>query len=182
MKVIGVVGFPASGKGEFAEIAAAQGIPVIVMGDVIRRAVEKAGMTPTDENMGAMASTLRREHGLDAIARLCIPMISEQSAPIVLVDGIRGDAEVRVFRASFSGFILVAINAPFETRLARLRSRGRPDDTVTAVSLRNRDERERGWGLGAALNEADVQLTNKGDLAAFKKSVKELLKRIGGGA
>ena len=30
MKVIGVVGLPASGKGEFSKIAAARGIPVAV--------------------------------------------------------------------------------------------------------------------------------------------------------
>ena len=32
MKVIGVVGLPASGKGEFSRIAAGLGIPVVVMG------------------------------------------------------------------------------------------------------------------------------------------------------
>ncbi|HMK16072.1 MAG TPA: dephospho-CoA kinase, partial [Methanomicrobiales archaeon] len=37
MRVIGVVGYPASGKGEFSRIAAAAGIPVVVMGDVVRR-------------------------------------------------------------------------------------------------------------------------------------------------
>ena len=35
MKVIGVVGMPASGKGEFSRIAQGMGIPVIVMGDMI---------------------------------------------------------------------------------------------------------------------------------------------------
>ena len=44
MKVIGVVGLPASGKGEFSKIAAGMGIPVIVMGDMIRKAVSEAGL------------------------------------------------------------------------------------------------------------------------------------------
>ena len=73
MKVLGVVGLPASGKGEFSKIAAGMGIPVIVMGDMIRKAVKAAGLEPTDTNFGLTASRLRAEGGMDAIARLCIP-------------------------------------------------------------------------------------------------------------
>ena len=63
MKVIGVVGLPASGKGEFSKIAAGMGIPVIVMGDMIRRAVSEAGLEPNDTNFGATANRLRAEKG-----------------------------------------------------------------------------------------------------------------------
>jgi len=94
MKVIGVVGLPASGKGEFSKIAAAMGIPVVVMGDVIRNAVKEEGIDPSDVNLGAMANRLRAERGMDAIAYLCVPEIQRQNAPLVLIDGIRGDAEV----------------------------------------------------------------------------------------
>ena len=93
MKVIGVVGLPASGKGEFSKIASAMGIPVIVMGDVIRNTVKNAGLEPTDANLGAIANKFRAERGMDAIAHLCIAAIEEQHAPLVVVDGIRGDAE-----------------------------------------------------------------------------------------
>ncbi len=96
LKVIGVVGLPASGKGEFSKIAAEMGIPVIVMGDMIRTAVPKRGLEPNDTNFGATANRLRAENGMDAIAALCIPEIKHQSAPLVLIDGIRGDAEVRL--------------------------------------------------------------------------------------
>ena len=72
MNVIGVVGLPASGKGEFSKIAEGLGIPVVVMGDVIRNAVKKAGLPPSDENLGAMANRLRAERGMDAIAILCV--------------------------------------------------------------------------------------------------------------
>ena len=43
MKVIGIVGMPASGKGEVSRIARDLGIPVVVMGDAIREKV-KASM------------------------------------------------------------------------------------------------------------------------------------------
>jgi len=177
MRVIGVVGLPASGKGEFAKIAAEQGVPVITMGDVIRAAVRGQGIAPTDASMGAIANRFRAERGMDAIAQLCLPVIQKQSAPVVLVDGIRGDSEVRLFKEHFPGFTLIAIESSFEKRLERLGIRGRSDDTTTAATLRARDERELGWGLAAALAMADYRLNNDGNLAAFTASVRRMLKR-----
>jgi dephospho-CoA kinase len=180
VKVIGVVGLPASGKGEFSKIAAATGIPVIVMGDVIRNAVKNAGCAPTDTNLGAMANRLRAERGMDAIARLCVPEILSQAAPIVLVDGIRGDAEVSAFRSMFPGFTLIGIDSSFETRLARIQARGRSDDFASADDLLRRDTRELGWGLGNALLDADIHLDNNGTLAEFAAAVRCLLASLGG--
>ena len=179
MKVIGVVGLPASGKGEFSKIAAGMGVPVIVLGDMIRKAVQEAGLDPTDANLGAIANRLRAERGMDAIALLCVPEIQQQTAPLVLVDGIRGDAEVAVFRRIFSGFTLISIDSSFETRLARIRERGRSDDFESADELRLRDMRELGWGLGNALKEADIHLSNEGTLAEFSTAVHYLLDTLG---
>jgi dephospho-CoA kinase len=171
MKVLGVVGLPASGKGEFSKIAAARGIPVVVMGDMIRNAVQMAGLEPTDANLGAMATNLRAKQGMGAIAQLCVPEIQRQTAPIVLIDGIRGDAEVTLFRRVFPGFLLIRIDSSFETRLDRIRVRGRSDDFSSAGELRTRDERELSWGLGNALNDADVHIPNEGTLAEFGVAV-----------
>jgi dephospho-CoA kinase len=179
MKVIGVVGLPASGKSEFSKIAAGMGVPVIVMGDMIRHAVREAGLEPNDSNFGATANRLRAEGGMDAIARLCIPEIRKQSAPLVLVDGIRGDAEVALFRHHFSGFKLISIDSSFENRLARIAARARSDDFTSAEALRNRDERETEWGLLNALKSADLHITNEGTLENFSLSVHALLNRIG---
>jgi len=180
MKVIGVVGLPASGKGEFSKIAAGMGIPVIVMGDMIRAAVKAAGLEPNDTNFGGTANRLRAENGMDAIARLCIPVIRKQTAPLVLVDGIRGDSEVALFRRHFPGFILISIDSSFENRLARIAARARSDDFTSADALRNRDERELKWGLGKALEHADLHISNDGTLLEFSEEVQRLIGRVGG--
>lgn len=179
MKVIGVVGLPASGKGEFSKIAAKAGIPVIVMGDMIRAAVSKAGLEPTDTNFGETANNLRAKYGRDAIAGLCIPEIKRQKAPLVLVDGIRGDAEVRLFRKHFSTFTLISIDSSFEKRLDRIRARGRSDDFVLPESLRTRDDREMNWGLMNALAEADINIKNEGSLEEFATTVTSVLASLG---
>jgi len=181
MKVIGVVGLPASGKGEFSRIAAGMGIPVIVMGDMIRRAVTEAGLEPTDANFGMTANRLRADGGMDAIARLCVPEIRLQKAPLVLVDGIRGDTEVALFKKEFTGFQLISIDSSFEKRLARIAARARSDDFTSPDALRNRDSREIGWGLGKALEIADIHVKNEGTLDEFAGTVKKLLGELGQG-
>jgi len=178
MKVIGVVGMPASGKGEFARIASDMGIPVIVMGDMIRKAVTDEGLKPTDTNFGAMANRLRAEQGMDAIGQLCVPEVKRQTASLILIDGIRGDSEVNLFRKAFPKFTLIKIDSSFENRLSRIAARGRSDDFQTADELRNRDERELGWGLGKALRLAAVRIENNGTLEEFSVAVHKLLDEI----
>jgi dephospho-CoA kinase len=179
MKVIGVVGLPASGKGEFSKIAAGMDIPVVVMGDMIRNAVAAAGLEPSDTNFGATANRLRAEGGMDAIARLCVPEIKKLDAPLVLVDGIRGDTEVSLFRQEFPGFILISIDSSFDNRLARIAARARSDDFTSADALRNRDTRELSWGLGKALQSADIHIENEGTLDEFSEEVHKLFTKMG---
>ena len=180
MKVIGIVGMPASGKGEVSRVARDLGIPVVVMGDAIREQVRAAGLPLTDANCGAIAGKLRADLGTDAIARITIPIIEETGAPVVLVDGIRGDYEVATFKEHFPEFTLIGIVSSFETRYRRLAERGRSDDFLTVEELHLRDERELGWGLGRALEEADCLITNEGTLEEFTSEVRALLCRLGG--
>jgi dephospho-CoA kinase len=175
MKVIGVVGLPASGKGEFSKIAAGMGIPVVVMGDMIRNVAKEKGLDPTDANLGAIANKLRQEQGMDAIAYLCVPEIQCLTAPVVLVDGIRGDAEVTLFRRVFPGFTLISIDSSFETRLARIKARGRSDDFESAEELHRRDIREQGWGLQKAMQSADIHICNEKTLEDFSGEVHRIL-------
>ena len=156
------------------------GIPVIVMGDVIRKAVQDAGLPLTDKNLGETAGRIRAENGMDAIARLCVPEIMNQEAPLVIVDGIRGDSEVQVFREIFPGFVLVRIDSPFGTRLHRIAGRGRPDDNLDGDALKARDEREQAWGLSKALLGADYRIDNDSSLESFIRQVMTLLEKVKG--
>ncbi|MBN1194359.1 MAG: flagellar hook-basal body complex protein FliE [Methanomicrobiaceae archaeon] len=175
MKVIAIVGLPAGGKGEFSRIADEMGIPVVVMGDVVRQAVLDAGLVPDDHSMGEMSRQLRERHGRDAIARLTIAAIESLDKPLVIVDGIRSDAEVKLYRDHFERFVLVGITSAFPVRLARLQVRRRPDDAVGEEGLRARDARELGWGLGEALKIADYTLINDSTIESFRADVRALL-------
>ena len=178
MKVVGVVGYPASGKGEFSLIAGEMGIPVVVMGDMIRRKVIEDGLTLTDENIGAAARKLRAELGMDAVAILTAKEIEKLNPKIVIIDGIRGDAEVTYFKSVFDDFSLLAITSSFETRLLRMKSRGRSDDTTTPETLRSRDVREESFGLGRAISLADTEIENESTREEFIAHIRNYLESL----
>jgi predicted RNA binding protein with dsRBD fold (UPF0201 family)/dephospho-CoA kinase len=180
MKVIAFVGMPSAGKSEASAVAREAGMPVVIMGDVLRDEVWERGLPPTDVNIGAVANQLRKDEGMDAIAQRCIPKIKALNARVVVVDGIRGIAEVETFKRAFGDdFTLVKIDAPFELRLVRLRRRARSDDEGTPDWLKQRDERELSWGMGKAMDVADVSVVNLDPIEKLKAEVRSILRKEG---
>ncbi|MFA4934373.1 MAG: dephospho-CoA kinase [Candidatus Methanoperedens sp.] len=176
MKLIAFVGMPASGKSEAAAIARRLGIPVVNMGDVVREETAKRGLQPTDENIGGTGTALRREEGMDVIAKRCVPKIRLLNSPVVVVDGTRNINEIEYFKKQFGNdFKLIAIHTPFELRFERITKRARADDMNKIEELKRRDEREKGWGLDKAIETADVTIENTGSIEKFQKQIQELL-------
>ncbi len=180
MKVIAFVGMPGAGKSEASAVAREMGMPVVIMGDVLRDEVRERGLPPTDENIGGVANQLRKDEGMDAIAKRCIPKIEALRARAVVIDGIRGIAEVETFKREFGeNFTLVKIDAPFELRLERLRRRARSDDMGTADWLKPRDERELSWGMGKAIEVAEKSVVNLDPIEKFKDEIRSILRKEG---
>ncbi|MFC7070051.1 AAA family ATPase [Halobaculum lipolyticum] len=183
MRVIGTVGLPGSGKGEAAAVAEEEGVPVVTMGDVIRAECRDRGLDPA-EHHGAIARALREEHGPAAIAERSVPLIEDAAAgsdaDAVLVDGLRAPVELARFRERFGDdFVLVAITAPFDLRAERLGARGRDDSDLDTEALRDREERELGFGMGEVIDAADVTVENTDTLAAFRDRVRAVLAGAG---
>ncbi len=179
MKLIAFVGLPASGKSEASAIARRLSIPVVSMGDIVREEAARRGLPPTDENIGGTGTDLRKEEGMNAIARRCVPKIRSQNSPVVVVDGTRNIEEIIFFKEQFGNdFKLIAIQAPFELRFERIKRRARSDDMCSLDELKRRDEREKGWGLDKAIEAADTTIENTGSLEKFRKQIEKMLKTL----
>jgi dephospho-CoA kinase len=182
-QVLAFVGAPAAGKTEAASVAAEMGIPVITMGDVIRGELRRRGLPLSDENAGRIANELRAREGMDAIAKRCIPLIKgvkdreeKKAKTIIVIDGIRGVAEVETFKKEFgTDFVLIRIDAPLTLRYERIKTRGRGDDLLSIEEFEEREERENRWGMGEAMNKADKVVKNEGSLEEFKEEIKRIL-------
>ncbi len=177
MTVIGIVGLPGSGKSEAATVARELGLPVVTMGDIVRQETEARGLDPTADH-GRVAQELREEEGLAAIADRALPAIREARADsdVVVIDGIRSGAEVERFEEVFGEeFTLVAITASDELRAERLAVRNRDSGAEEGgETLADRDERELGFGLRDAMDDADVTIENDASLEAYREEITEI--------
>ncbi|MGC9444453.1 MAG: AAA family ATPase [Candidatus Methanospirareceae archaeon] len=187
LQILAFIGAPASGKTVAATVARDLGIPIVTMGDVIRAELQRRYLPISDEHAGSIANELRANEGLDAIAKRCFPRIhdlmvrggNELEANLIVVDGIRGSAEVEAFKREFgANFVLVLIDAPLLLRYTRIKNRGRGDDSLSLEEFKAREARENRWGMGEAMQQADRVVRNEGSLRTFKERIKELLQNL----
>ncbi len=178
-KLIIVVGMPGAGKSLLSKAAEMLGIPVLVMGDVVREETENLGLEPTPENIGRVAVLLREKYGDDVIAKKILEKISSSRSKVVMIDGVRSLHELNFFKRKAGEIIIVAIHASPKTRFKRLIERGREDDPKTWEEFCKRDERELRFGIGSVIALADVMLVNEEiDKNEMLKRAYEALKRV----
>ncbi|MEM3402701.1 MAG: AAA family ATPase [Candidatus Hadarchaeales archaeon] len=181
MIVIGLVGLQGSGKTETVKVLERLGAEWVRMGDVVWKELEKRGQEINEANVGRLAEELRKVEGMGAVAKRCVPIIREKKSDVVVVDGIRGIAEVEEFRKAFGDdFHLWAVWASERDRYSRIAGRKRQDDVTGLDALRSKDRRELGWGLGEAFALAEVMIVNDGSLEDLRKKVeKAFLETVG---
>lgn len=179
--VIGIVGLQASGKTVVASNLVKLGASRVRMGDVVWREVENRGLKVNEKNVAKVAKELREEEGMDAIAERCIPLIKEKGKEnkIIIVDGIRGIDEVKKFKNEFGeNFVLLSVESSENTRYERIKKRGREDDIEDFETFREKDKREKKWGLEEAMESADYSIVNEGTLSELKEKTSKIFKEM----
>ncbi|BEP17794.1 dephospho-CoA kinase [Pyrofollis japonicus] len=176
--IVLVAGMPGSGKSIVSSIAKEMGIPVFVMGDVVREEAARRGLEPTPSNLNMVAKKLREEYGPTVVAERTAEKIRRTNNSVVLVDGVRSLDEVNVFRR-YGEVIIVAVHASPRTRFERIRRRGRPGDPKTWEDFVARDLTELGFGLGNVIALADHMLVNEEkSIEEFRTEAKKLLDKL----
>jgi dephospho-CoA kinase len=169
---------PGCGKEEVLAVAQTLGFSIIRMGDVVREEVLRRGLPISDAVVGGLAHAERQAHGFGIWAERTLPRIRGNH---VLVDGLRGRAELEVFRRAFGeDLVVVAVHASPKTRYERMLRRRRTDDAGTIEAFQVRDLRELGWGLGDVIATADVMLVNESSLEALREAARVPLERLHG--
>jgi len=176
MKIIAFAGMPFSGKSEAVKIAKEQNIPVIRMGDMVWEETKKQGLELNDKNVGTIANNMRKEHGMNIWAVKTIEEIKKiKNTNILVIDGVRNLQEVETFKRKLGDdFLLVAIQVSDELRYKRAMNRGREDDSKDLTKIKERDNREIGWGLNTVIASADIIISNEGELEELHNKIKQV--------
>jgi len=180
MKIIAFTGMPFAGKTEAVKVAKDAKIPIIRMGDMVWKEVNKRGLQLNDNNVGTIANEMREKYGRDIWAIKTINKIKTMgNIESIVIDGIRNVEEIEVFKNELGNkFVIIAVETSEEMRQKRALKRGRKDDSKDVKKLKERDQRELGWGLGSVIASADIVILNKGSIDDFRKKIKEILKRL----
>jgi dephospho-CoA kinase len=168
---------PGSGKTTISEIVKEMGIPVIVMGDVVREEARIRGIEPTPKNLGKLMIELREKMGANVIAKRCVDKIKELNSKIVLVEGVRSLEEVEEFR-KVGDVKIVAVHSSPKTRYERLSRRGRSDDPKSWEEFGERDLRELDVGIGRVISLADEMIINEGTLEDLKENTLKVFRKV----
>ena len=164
--IVGLTGMPGAGKSTLARSLSNAGLPVIVMGDVVREAAINAKLELNDVNLGYLMVELRKQKGQGAIAHFVLDRIRSilgNSGPVkaIIIDGIRNIEEMRVLE-SLGPVKLLAVHGSTHVRFHHVKSRARADAPTTIDDFSERDNRELGVGLSKAIALADETISNNG--------------------
>ena len=125
---------PGAGKSTIAEGLKSKGFEIINMGDAVRAEAKKRNLEPSGENLGKLMLELREKNGPGAIANLIEPKIQNSTSEVIVIDGIRSNAEIQVLK-KIGNLKILSIHASTDTRFDYLTKRGRSDDPQNKESF-----------------------------------------------
>lgn len=178
--VVALAGLSGAGKTTAISMLEARGCGIrfyvggIVTGEMRRRGLKG---TPSDERL--VREELRRDGGMDALARLALPAIEGfDGVGAVLLDAIYNDEERTLYAGHFGvDFRMIAMEAPFTVRAQRLAMRAnRPSNKE---DLARRDAYEiSSLGIESVLAAADARVPNEGTLDELEGTLQVVFDRL----
>ena len=162
--IVALTGMPGAGKTTVANYLAQKGIPLLIMGDVVREAAQNEGLEPTSDSLAKLMIELRKKNGPEAIAYLVANKIKNMKKEgnefgVLIVDGIRSMAEIQVLK-DVGDIKLLAIHGSITTRYSHIRERARSDVPSNIGEFDKRDRVEMGVGISDAIALADETISN----------------------
>lgn len=183
--VIASVGYPGAGKSTISDWMRKRNIPVVSMGDILRNRFDQADVDKLKQELdcnnkssllGKWATNQRDKYGKDIVANwTCEYIENNVNSDIVFVDGLRSKEELCVFTNKFETVEIIYIKAKSEKRLKRIQERSRDGEfSFTKKELRERDEREKKWGVKQLVDEADYIVKNNGAIDEFYQKIESI--------
>lgn len=174
MKIIVVTGMPAAGKNIADQYARAHQYPYFSTGDFVRAEIRKRACMGDAETSAKVSTEMRGSDGL-GVTRLAVAEALRQKADLVFLEGIRSWPEIELIRSK-TPCTLVAVVAPRNLRLNRVKQRGREDDS--ADHFDNRDQREIEYGVAVCIALADAYVLNTGSIDDALRQLDEIIHKL----
>lgn len=178
--IICITGMPGSGKKILREELIKLGrFPVVVMRHLVEGEMRAKGLKVDNVSLREFATNLRQQHGMAVVAERTIARVREIDSAVIIVDGVRGDAEIKRFNEEFGdNFVLIGVHTRPNIRFNRIKERKLEWDPQDLGGFEYRDNKELGWGLGNAIALSDYMVINEGSIDEFKDKIILLINKI----
>ena len=164
------------------------------LSDELRAEVRFRGLTPDRDVLRQIGHELRLRHGSGVLSERVLKALAferrQGAAPAVtIIDSIRNPAEVRALRDSLGeDFVLIAVLAPEDEIVRRIRGRARAGDVVDNDELAKQvlaaemglNEPEHGHNIAACIELADRRIDNSGTIKDLRRCVSEVVDELAG--
>jgi len=180
-KILVITGMPLAGKSMFCEVVKEKQFPIITMSHVVKKEMREKGIEITNRSLREYPTNLRKEHGMDIVARKCKRLLDEalNKGDLLVINGARGPEEIEFLRTQYNGSIVIAaIIASQKIRFERFRSRDREDDEKEWEEFVFRDNEELKWGVDNLIVKADYEIINEGSIEEMKNKSEQILKEV----
>ena len=176
--VIAVTGMPGAGKSEVGRALGRMGYRVYELGDVVREMMREGGVPATRKSTAEFAIMIRKNYGKLVTMKRLLDTLKLKRGDKVAIVGVRSGVEEAYIKKR-TGATAIAVVAPLGLRFRRIRARGRYDAPKTLKEMGDRDRREIGFGILAAIRGADYVVAGDGTVAELRKYIAEIVESIG---
>lgn len=177
-KIVAVVGMPGSGKSEVVKILEGAGFSKVYFGGVVIDELKEAGLKVNEENERKMREKLRKDNGMEAMAKLSLPKIEEKIKSFnVVIDGLYSMEEYMLLKKEFPEMVVLAVYSSPKTRRERLSKR--PERPLRTEEATERDLSQiSNLHTGGPIAMADFTIVNEGGLAELERRAKAFIRTI----
>ena len=178
MKLIAIVGMTGSGKTETARLLAKAGYNIIRFGEITDEMLKKQSLPLTEENEKKFREGVRKEHGMEAFAKLNLEKIKlSLQKKDTAIDGLYSWEEYLFLKKEFPKMIVLSVYASPESRYDRLADR--EVRGLTREQAQSRDISEiQNLNKGGPIAMADYTLRNIYNLHDLDEHVDNFLEWV----
>jgi dephospho-CoA kinase len=178
--VLGIIGPPAAGKGTIAAyLEQSHGAGKLRFSDTLHAILTRLHVEQTRDNLIVLSEVIRERCGEDVLARAMMIGVEKSPQPIVVIDGVRREGDIALFR-TMPNFHLLAVTAEAEARYERSKARAeKPEESTQKLedfmALENRSTEVSAREL---MSQAEITIDNNGSLEELYRHVDEYLRSL----
>lgn len=177
--ILGLTGEKAAGKGTAADhLAEKHGASVHTFSKPMKDCVSRLGLELTRTNLITFSEITRKAYGEDLYARVIAKDSENDDADLVVVDGIRREADIALLK-DLPNFHLLYITAPLETRWERAVKRNeKGEGEMTLEQFTEQESAPTEVAIPELGANAAFRIDNTGSFDDLHKNLEDIISKL----